>query len=98
METRKGIKRGDALSKERILELYGGLYPPQPKSKNFVLQQARPDEEIFVLRDDDESAPWIILEWIKENFFMRNEDKLRSAFESALRMKKLEDERRKRRT
>ena len=88
------MKRGDALSKERILELYQNQYPPQTANKNFVLGKAFGDEELFVLRAMDETAPVIILEWIKENYYTANEDTLRSAFESALRMKKFEDKRR----
>lgn len=92
------MKRGDALSKERILELYGEIYPPQPKSKNYAIQQARVDEEIFCLKETDETAPWVIMEWMKENFHTASEDKLRSAFESALRMKKADDKIKRRAT
>jgi len=88
------MKRGNSLPKERVLELYGELYPPQPKQSNYTLQAARPDEEIFVLKELDETAPWVIMEWMKENFHTASEDKLRSAFESALRMKRADDKRR----
>jgi hypothetical protein len=88
------MKRGSSLPKERILELYGEIYPPQPKSNNYTLQQSRSDEIIFVLRESDETAPWIILEWIRENIHTAPEDKLRSAFEQALAMRKADDKRR----
>lgn len=88
------MKRGSSLSKERILEIYQEQFPPQPKEKNYTLQQARIGEEIFVLKATDETAPWVIMEWIKENIHTANEDKLRSAFESALRMRRFDDKRR----
>lgn len=88
------MKRGSSLPKERVLELYGELYPPQHKGNNHTYNQARPDEEIFCLRETDETAPWVIMEWMKENFHTASEDKLRSAFESAIRMKKADDKRR----
>lgn len=88
------MKRGSSLSKEQILELYQKEFPPQPKSNNYSLNQARPDEIIFVLKETDETAPWIILEWIRENIHTAPEDKLRSAFEQALAMRKADDKRR----
>ena len=88
------MKRGASLSKEQILELYQKEYPIQPKSNNYTLNQARPDEIIFVLKETDETAPWIILEWIRENINTAPEDKLRSAFEQALAMRKADDKRR----
>lgn len=88
------MKRGTTLSKERTIELYQEFYPPQTANKNFVLSKAFGDEELFILRAMDETAPIIILEWIKENYYTANEDTLRSAFESALRMKKYEDKKR----
>lgn len=88
------MKRGSSLPKERILELYTELYPPQPKQNNHTLNQARPDEIIFVLKATDETAPWVILEWIRENIHTASEDKLRSAFEQALAMRKADDKRR----
>lgn len=88
------MKRGTSLTKEQILELYKNEYPAQPKSKNYTLQQSRPDEIIFVLRETDETAPWVILEWIRENIHFAPEDKLRSAFEQALAMRKADDRRR----
>ncbi|MGD9156848.1 MAG: hypothetical protein PVG39_00440 [Desulfobacteraceae bacterium] len=45
------------------------------------------DEEMFTLRAQDASSPRIVLEWIKENFHASDE-KLRDAFECALRMRK----------
>lgn len=92
------MKRGRSLPKEQILELYGELYPPQQKQNNYTIQQARPDEEIFVLRETDETAPWVIMEWMKENFHTASEDKLRSAFESAIRMKRADDKAKRRAT
>lgn len=88
------MKRGESLPKERILDLYKEQYPAQPKKNNSSLNQARPDEIIFALREIDETAPWVIMEWIKENIHTAPEDKLRSAFEQALAMRKADDKRR----
>jgi hypothetical protein len=49
--------------------------------------KAGEDEELFTLRAQDESSPKTVLFWIGENFETCNEDKLREAFECALRMK-----------
>lgn len=56
------------------------------KSNCPTLPKIREDEEMFVLRGQDISSPIIILEWIKENFHCSDE-KLREAFECALRMR-----------
>lgn len=49
-------------------------------------------EEIFVLRAQDESSPKTILNWIGDNLHASDE-KLREAFECALRMRKYEKRR-----
>lgn len=49
--------------------------------------KAAPDEELFVLRAQDNSAPFVVLEWIKRNIRTAPDTKLRDAFECALRMK-----------
>jgi len=52
-----------------------------------VLQKVHDDEEIFVLRAQDSMASVTILDWIKNNWHASDE-KLREAFECALRMRK----------
>ena len=49
--------------------------------------KAGKDEELFVLRAQDESSPEIVMEWIKRNFKTASDAKLRDAFDCALRMK-----------
>lgn len=49
--------------------------------------KAAPDEELFVLRAQDNSSPEIVLEWIKRNIKTAPDAKLRDAFECAIRMK-----------
>lgn len=47
-----------------------------------------PDHElIFVLRAQDQSAPLVVLEWIKENFETAPTEKLQEAFTCALGMR-----------
>lgn len=57
------------------------------KSRDLCLKNASEDEEIFVLRASDISSPKVILHWIAKNFENCPEEKLREAFDSALRMK-----------
>ena len=52
-----------------------------------TLEKVKPDEEIFVLRGQDAMAPKLIILWIAENLHASDE-KLREAFECALRMRK----------
>lgn len=51
------------------------------------LGKAKDDEMLFILRAQDESAPKVVLHWIAKNFENASEDKLREAFECALKMK-----------
>ena len=51
------------------------------------MKKAFDDEMLFVLMGRDATAPKVVLEWIKENLFTQPEDKLREAFECALKMK-----------
>lgn len=81
-------------TKEEVIELYKFHYPIKTKRNDGALSKASPDEPIFVLRGMDETSPLIIMDWIRENMFTAPEDKLRSAFEQALIMKKFEDRRR----
>lgn len=87
------MKKKD-FTKDEVVQLYQYHFGPQPKKKNETLAKAFDEEEIFVLRSMDETSPLIVMEWIKENMYTASEDKLRSAFEAALRMKKFEDSRR----
>jgi hypothetical protein len=58
------------------------------KSNCPTLPKIGEDEEMFTLRAQDITSPRIVLEWIKHNFESAGEEKLREAFECALRMKK----------
>ena len=53
-----------------------------------TLAKVGDNEEIFVLRAQDDSAPNIILQWILFNFSHLSESKAREAFECALKMRK----------
>lgn len=57
------------------------------KYDDACLIKAAADEPIFVLRGQDQSAPKVILHWIANNFETCPDDKLREAFEHALKMK-----------
>ena len=52
-----------------------------------TLPKVGDDEDIFVLRAQDVSAPGTVLDWIKANLHAPDE-KLREAFECALRMRR----------
>lgn len=56
--------------------------------KEKCFNNALPDEILFILRGQDFSAPYAILEWIKCNLENCPESKLREAFECVLTMKK----------
>jgi hypothetical protein len=57
------------------------------KMKNPTLQKTGDNEEIFVLRAQDQSAPRSVVLWIADNLHASDE-KLRDAFECALRMRR----------
>lgn len=59
-----------------------------------TLKKVEDTEEIFVLRAMDESTPTVIMFWIAYNFAVLSEDKIRSAFEQAMKMNKQENRRR----
>lgn len=52
-----------------------------------TLAKVRDDEDIFVLRGQDITAPRMIVRWIEFNIFTAPDEKLREAFECALRMR-----------
>lgn len=56
------------------------------KERSLHLQKIPNDEEIFVLRAKDMSSPKVILHWIAKNLETAPKEKLREAFECALRM------------
>lgn len=62
------------------------------KMKNPTLQKTGDNEEIFVLRAQDQSAPRSVVLWIADNLHASDE-KLRDAFECALRMRRHSDRR-----
>jgi len=57
------------------------------KHNNLTLKKVGDHEEIFVLRAQDASAPRSVILWIADNLHA-SDDKLRDAFECALRMRK----------
>lgn len=87
-------KKKDFPSKDEAIDIYKLHYLTKNKRTDETLAKAFADEPIFVLRALDETSPLIIMDWIRENLFTAPEDKLRSAFEQALAMKKFEDKRR----
>ena len=52
---------------------------------NSTFNKAREEEELFILRGQDNSSPKVVLFWIAENLHC-GDTKLREAFEIALRM------------
>jgi hypothetical protein len=58
------------------------------KPTDTTLAKVGDDEPIFVLRAQDMTAPVIIMDWIKANLPYATEEKLREAFEEALRMRR----------
>jgi hypothetical protein len=57
------------------------------KHDSLTLKKAGENEEIFVLRAQDASAPRAVILWIADNL-NASDEKLRDAFECALRMRK----------
>lgn len=57
------------------------------KSTDPCLAKAAEDEMLFVLRGQDITSPYIVLEWMKLNFANCPADKLREALECALTMR-----------
>ena len=53
-----------------------------------TFNKANSEEMLFVLRGQDLSAPKVIIHWIAKNFENVSDEKLRDAFECALKMKK----------
>lgn len=49
--------------------------------------KAGDDEMLFVLRAQDKTAPLVILEWMKINFFTCPPSKLREAFDCLMEMR-----------
>jgi hypothetical protein len=64
----------------------GGKKMPT-KNNSLTLKKVGDHEEIFVLRAQDASAPRSVILWIADNLHASDE-KLRDAFECALRMRK----------
>lgn len=62
------------------------------KNTDTCLQKAFEDEKLFVLMARDNTAPYVVLEWIKMNMSTQPDDKLREAFECALEMKNRQNE------
>jgi hypothetical protein len=57
------------------------------KEMSSALRKIGNQEEIFVLRAQDASAPRSVIPWIADNLHA-SDDKLRDAFECALRMRR----------
>ena len=58
------------------------------KSECKTLRKIGDNEEIFVLRAQDDSAPKAVLQWVLLNFDHLSDDKATEAFECALRMRR----------
>ncbi len=58
------------------------------KSTCKTLKKVGDEEEIFVLRAQDDSAPHAIMQWLIYNFGHLSDERAREAFECALRMRK----------
>jgi len=56
------------------------------KKNDPCLEKAFEDEMLFVLMARDETAPAMVIEWIKINLRKQPEEKLREAFECAMKM------------
>ncbi len=57
------------------------------RRNNPTLEKTADTEEIFVLRAQDRSAPRSVILWIADNL-QASDEKLRDAFECALRMRR----------
>ena len=57
------------------------------KKDDPCIQKAFDDERLFVLMTRDETAPEVVMEWIKLNIHKQPEAKLREAFDCAMEMK-----------
>ncbi len=57
------------------------------RSTDPIIAKLHDDEPIFILRGQDASSPFVVLDWITRNFATCPEPKLREAFEQALQMK-----------
>lgn len=57
------------------------------KHDDECLKKVHPEEPIFVLRAQDGSTPKLVMQWIGENIYNVPDEKLREAFEHALKMK-----------
>ena len=57
------------------------------KKSDKCLEMAADDEPIFVLLARDFNAPSTVLHWINESFYAQPNEKLKEAFELALKMK-----------
>lgn len=57
------------------------------KKNDTCLKKAADDEPIFVLRGQDKSSAKVVMHWIAKNFDTCPDEKLREAFEHALKMK-----------
>lgn len=55
------------------------------------LAKAKDDEMLFVLRAQDMTSPFIVMEWIKMNFHNCPKEKLQEAFNCALEMREYKD-------
>lgn len=57
------------------------------KQDDSCLDKVKSNEPIFVLRGQDLSSPKVVMHWIAKNFDTCSDEKLREAFELALKMK-----------
>lgn len=58
------------------------------KKDDPCIQKAFDDKRLFVLMTRDETAPEVVIEWIKLNIHKQPEAKLREAFDCAMEMRR----------
>lgn len=66
----------------------GNQYTGYLKEGNKTLEKVQPNEPIFVLRAQDNTAPGIILNWIAKNLDTVDETKLKEAYQTVLAMRR----------
>jgi hypothetical protein len=84
----EAIKRITTLLAEELNPPSGNQTFSWLKEHNETLKKVHPDEPIFVLRAQDNTAPGIVLHWISRNMNSIPEAKLKEAMNTALAMQR----------
>lgn len=64
----------------------GNQYKGYLKEGNKTWEKIRPDEPIFILRAQDNTAPGVVMNWIEKNLDTVNEAKIKEALHTVLAM------------